>query len=496
MLIDARTLPAATEINADICVVGSGAAGITLARALQGRGLSVCVLEAGGFEVEDAAQDLYVGQMSGIDSFELAKKRWRLFGGSTSNWAGWCMPMTADDFEVRPGIPDSGWPISLDDLQPYYARAQEDLQLADFLYDATTIADLDGLPLLTGMGRCETRVFQYSPPTRMGEVYRPELAAAADVSVYHHANATELVLNARLDQIERVEARTLAGGSLSVVAGRYVLAMGGIENVRLLLASDAQVPTGVANGNGLVGCYFMEHPHLYSSVVWLETGDFNPAFYDKHTTSLPHGAGLLDLQVRGALSLSDATLREHELLGFTATITETSPSTLETGALDAETVAALTRTSEGHRAFLLSLRAEQTPYAQSRVTLTEDVDALGMRRVDLNWAIRDSDLEAYARGMDILGAELAHQGRGRLWTPLDSNGRFSHEIAPGGHHMGTTRMSSDPTQGVVDSDGRSHEVNNLYLAGSSVFSTGGAANPTLTIVALAERLATHLGTGG
>src|SRR5690606_30826948 len=144
------------------------------------------------------------------------------------------------------------------------------------------------------------------------------------------------------------------------------------------------------------------------------------------------------------------------------------------------------------RAYQLFVRAEQSPRPDSRIVLREsDRDALGLPRVELNWKIHPDDDQNLRRGMEILGAELASAGLGRLWTSAEAN-RLRWTALPGAHHMGTLRMSTDPKLGVVDADCRCHDVENLYIAGSAVFPTGGAPNPTLTIVALAERLAEHL----
>ena len=488
MLRDARSLAEGAELSADVCILGAGAAGITLARRLAGHGLRVIVLESGSFEIEARHQALYAGVMSGIDTWALDDHRWRLFGGSTERWAGWCMPLLVDDFIERAHVPDSGWPFGLSDLARGYALAHEDLELGPFEYGAVALAAADRMPLIEGSGRLETHVFRYSPPTRMGTRYRAELDAAEDVEVWMWANAVDLVLDDRLARIDRVACATLDGIHFTVTAGRCVLAMGGLENARLLLASRSQVEGGVANSSGLVGAMFMEHPHLYGAAAWIEPGALDERFYARHAT----GSGV---QVRGALALSRETREAQRLPHLTATLEETPVDDASTGAVPATAVAALSGRPAKARLFTLSVRAEQTPYRDSALSLSEERDALGLPRLDLHWAVSDDDRRAYARALDILGAELGAAGLGRLWTPLDEEGRVAHSIRPGGHHMGTARMHVDPDRGVVDGDGRAHDVDNLYVAGSAVFPTGGAANPTLTIVALAERMAEHLAGG-
>jgi choline dehydrogenase-like flavoprotein len=482
MIDDARTLDDGAVLGADLCIVGAGAAGITLALRLIDSGLSVLVLESGGYDIEPDTQALYEGRMSGIDTWSLDKHRWRLFGGSTARWAGWCRPLNPDDFAVRDFIPMSGWPISFDDLVEPYRRAHERVEIGAFDYDVERATV--GSPLLPSpSGRLETRIFRYSPPTRFGTRYRAALRDAENVQVYLHANAVELQVDGSGQRVQRLAGRVLDGPSFTVEAARYVLAMGGLENARLLLASRSRREEGVANSSGLVGRCFMEHPHLYGGAIWLAGGDPLVDFYKQHVG--PDG-----VPIRGVLALTREVRESEGLLDVTLSIDGSGLDDAETGDVPPSDVAALV-----HRDPLLwklTLRAEQAPWTESRVTLTDDTDALGMPRLALHWAVHPDDLRSYRKTVSILGRELARAGLGRTWSPRDDDGLFDWKLDPGGHHMGTTRMSADPAEGVVDRDCRCHDVENLYIAGSSVFTTGGSANPTLTVIALAERLADHL----
>jgi choline dehydrogenase-like flavoprotein len=475
---NAHTLLPNSTLSADLCVVGAGAAGITLARELREQGLRVLLLESGDFEPSPETQDLYRGSMSGIDTWAPDNHRWRYFGGSTNRWAGWCMPLEPEDFVRRDHVPLSGWPIRRSDLDPYYARAQQIVQIGS-RWEAASVAETLGRPLVPApSGHLATRLFRYSPPTRFGSRYRRALEESETVEVVRNANVVGIELAG--GRVSHLRCRVLGGPSFTVEADRYVLAMGGLENARLLLASN------VGNESGFVGRCFMEHPHLYGSSAWLEVGGSDLDFY----TGQSRPAGEDD--VLGVLALSREIRDAEGLLDLTISMHEESLEDASTGEVRATDVAARWRAQEGTRLFRLTLRAEQSPFEKSRVTLTDEVDPLGVPRIDVHWAVRDEDLRGYRRSMEILGRELGAAGLGRMWTPHDAEGRFQDVIAPGGHHMGTTRMSADPSDGVVDADCRCHEVANLYIAGSSVFATGGSANPTLTIVALAARLADHL----
>ncbi len=489
MIVDANDLSSGDVLSADVCIAGAGAAGITLALALREAGLSVIVLESGGFDEEDENQALYEGTMSGINTWQLDSRRERMFGGSTSRWAGWCRPMHPFDFEPRPYIAESGWPVAYDDLVPFYEKAHARVQLADFIWDLDEIQAISGRPLIESPGgRLRSEVYQFSPPTRFGDVYRDDLEAAEDVTVYLYANVRNLDLESNLSEIRRFECATLDGVEFDVEARAYVLAMGGLENVRLLLASNTQLPEGVANSSDAVGRYFMEHPHYNGVCTWVMGAPADISFYERHTIQLPSGP----VRVQSMLSLTPEVLEEEGLLDFTASIKEAAVEPGDTGDIYVDEVRSLLRQSGEDRIYQLHVRAEQTPLADSRVTLKDNaVDALGMPRLNLNWKVAADDKRRMRRAMEIVGAELAAAGLGRLWTSTKGD-ELSWTIAPGGHHMGTTRMSEEPDDGVVDANCRCHDVENLYIAGSSVFRTGASPNPTLTIVALAERLAAHL----
>lgn len=485
-------------LKADVCIVGAGAAGITLALALRGRGLSVILLEAGGETAMGAIQDAYRGRMSGIKTWEPHRMRRRQLGGSTNDWAGWCMPLAREDFLERRWIPRSGWPITYDDLLPYYERANRILDLGDVPWDpAVLLAASPYEPWPSAPAEYETRFFRFSPPTRLGSKYRAALAEAPDVSVYLFANAVDIVLDDARRNVSRLECRGYAGSGVPtpfrVEAGRFVLAMGGIENARLLLASRSQEPRGVANGSDLVGRCFMEHPHYYSSAGLIAPNTPEIGLYRHHTVEVPSKEGPVAVALQGVWAPSAALRESHELLDFTL---ELVPEVeVDNEMLSPTTASALLarRDPEPER-FALTIRAEQAPDDESRVMLSEEVDAVGVPRVDLRWLISRNDDVALKRALVAAGIFVARTLGARLFVPSEGD-RFDWTPLPGGHHMGTTRMAASARDGVVDRNCRCFEVENLYIAGSSVFPTGGSANPTLTIVALAERLADHLLTG-
>ncbi|MDD9932695.1 MAG: GMC family oxidoreductase [Myxococcales bacterium] len=491
MLLSARDLEDGARLSADVCIAGAGAAGITLARDLIDSGLDVIVLAGGGVQPEDADQELYQGTTSGLQAFTLEEHRLRAFGGSTHLWSGWCRPMGAEDFVAREYIPGSGWPLDREALDPYYARAHQTLELGAFDYDAARLAERSGRPLLPLAGDAGTEIFQYSTPTRMHSRYGAELEAAEGVRVYEHGHLADIV--AGVTGVGELACATLEGTSFTVEAGRFVLALGGMENARMLLAADDG--RGVANGSGQVGVGFMEHPHYYRSTAILLAEAADVDFYSRFEvdTRVADDDPEASVRVMGVLALS-AAARERE--GLPAFLGQLVAADLEedaerTGELGPLGVAELLPGREARGMLLMTCRVEQTRHPDSRLTLIDQRDALGVPRLNLNWAIDARDDRALTRSLTLLGAEVARAGLGRLWLP-ERSGAFRGTPRGGCHHIGTTRMGSDPDRGVVDGDCRSFELDNLYVAGSSLFPTSGAANPTLTIVALAHRLADHL----
>ncbi len=492
MFVDARALEPGTTLKADVCIAGGGAAGITIALDLVGSGLSVVLLESGGFRREDETQRLYEGRLTGLDLRPLTAMRVRALGGTTGHWEGWCRPLLPHDFEPRDYVANSGWPIRYKELVPWYERACRTLQIGPFEWDPIARAKAMDKPLLPVSGAIEHRFYQISPPTRFGTAYRDELEAADDLKVVLRANVTDVGLDTGLDRVASFRCRTLNGGAFSVEAGRYVLALGGIENARVLLASRGQQREGVANGHDVVGRYFMEHPHYYRSVGFVHSAKTDLSFYRLGVRADIKRANGNVVMLLGAVGLAPDVARREQLLGFTAQIHREEIDADDMGALSpTATQVLVTRGSSEFLAGRLTLRCEQSPLAESRVTLTEDLDALGMPRVAVDWRIAPDDDGKVRRAMVVLARELAAAGVARVWIPGDAS-RFVWNVSPGGHHIGTTRMGTDQATSVVDANCRTHQVRNLYMAGSSVFATSGDSNPTLTIVALAHRLAQTL----
>ncbi len=524
---DARRMDAGEVIRADVCVVGAGAAGLAIAREFAGSDARVVLIESGDLAFRHSTQFLYIGECSGIAASPTVHSRFRQFGGSITRWAGQCRPLDAIDFEPRDGLPGSGWPFGLDHLEPFYRRAHELCDLGPYDYRPEAVATALAPMLPIDSAELATRVFRFSPPAWLVQSSRYSLAAARNVHVYLNANVVELKMHSSGQSIVGLAVVTLDGKRLTAVAGAYVLACGGIENARLLLASNQVVQRGIGNERDLVGRCFMDHPYFL-------LGYFEPA--DSRYDSTPYviedyaQAGSA-LRSHTAFALSEQVLRSERLnngaLFFVRRPAyKTRPEYFTAAGRSLQHLIDILRhraapdrslgrqlcnvlLNAGDVAGLLSrqlaelvrpqprlaLRAvlEATPCPDSRVTLDSRRDRLGMPRVRVHWQLNPQDRRGLDRLMQALRSELSRLRVGRLVEDrsVDAAG-WPSSMTAGKHHMGTTRMDSDPRKGVVDADCRVHSVDNRFVAGSSVFPTGGYANPTLTIIALGIRLADHL----
>jgi len=521
MLQDFRQREDGAVIETDVCVIGAGAAGITLARELVGSPRTVCVIESGDLEAASSTQALYEGTVVGEPYPPLDSVRLRYFGGTTNHWDGHCRPLDAIDFEPRPWVPHSGWPITRQDLDPFYARAQAICELGPYEYDPAIWR-----PLLPGLiafrsDRLVNRLWQYSPPTRFGQRYRDDLAHARNVQVLLNANAVEIVVNDAATAVREVRLKTLDGKAGTVRPRAVVLACGGIENPRLLLASNRVMTAGLGNGHDRVGRFFLEHPHAQIAfAVPAVAIDRFRVYFGGVATGTATGKAVIQAKP----GLSETTQRNKRLLnacvdmGFGYDRSEgyltlrRVAKTLGRGAMPDDLGGAvlkivgdldglaqgLYRRLRDENVFWFGANVEQAPNPDSRVTLDDTRDALGLPRVRLDWHLSALDKRTTRVACRLVGEELARLGIARMrmddWLLAD-DARWM-DLGIRYHHIGTTRMSDDPKQGVVDRECRVHGIANLFVVGSSVFVTSGYANPTLTIVALAARLADHLKDGG
>lgn len=543
---DAGQIPRGTELDTDVCVVGGGPAGISLAlRVAESTGLKIVMLESGGLTAEPPAQDLNKGSSIGLDYYDLTLTRHRVLGGSSHKWAGWCRPMDPLDFEKRDWVPDSGWPVSYEAMQPYYQEAGRLCQLESEEWSPRPDTPLPPLYLKPFVGGdVEIALWQGSPPTKFGITYREQLELSRQITTVVNATATEVLSDADGKHAKGVRVASLDGNEFTVAARVVVLAPGAMETARLLLASRNANPAGLANENDTVGRYFMEHPHLVTGRIELfPPGVMNRPPLAAIDQGISGARARLALQrpagsMKVAYTVARPRMEAEHLLNFSTHFRTVSPVSREdsdayqafklaVGNLRSprrffeqvrtrslpEGVGTLTgRLVRGApeiasvvyhealrkpRELALYTQSEQSPNRDSRITIDRDRrDALGVPELRLDWKLSRIDKESIVKAQEIVGDQLEHAGLGRLVPGaafVEDNNEWGNNLRGGHHHLGTARMSTDPTRGVVDATGRAHTVQDLYVADSSVFPTGGYANPLLTTVAWAVRVADTIG---
>ncbi len=531
MLTDASLLPDGTSITADVCVVGAGPAGIALARELQKQAVRVCLVESGGLEADEDAQRLTSIPRAGGDLTFPSGSRRRQFGGTATVWNApipgnrqgvRMLPLDPLDFEQREWVEDSGWPIAYGDLDAYYRRAQSLLELKPTGSDAGPWPDApDPWPL--DPDKVQTTMVQFA--RRPALLRRGKEVLDSEVQVLLRANVTDFELAQDRLSVSRLRVACFNGKRHSVTASVFVLATGGIENARLLRLCEGGV-------RDLVGRYFMDH--VWASIGTVTLAD-PAAFAASALYDIVRVHGHL---VGGRLRLSDDAMRSEGLLNGAVTITpRPSPEHLQAieglrffkrrghygenvGYLEAlrrvarggPYAAALTAELAwrqrrfpptissgwaqlrrgGHRLphFDLELQLELPPRRENQIVLAERHDALGLPVACVRYEFGDLERRTLHRTSELMAEAIEDAGIGQVSHRARASDLVSGESIH--HHMGTTRMHESPARGVVDPNCRVHGVKNLYVAGSSVFPTGGYANPTLTIIALALRLADHL----
>jgi choline dehydrogenase-like flavoprotein len=545
MLLDTTDFPDGEELRADIVIVGAGAAGIAMALQLADSARSVLLLESGGLEGEPQTQSLYAGVVADERMHSQPDRyRQRRLGGTTTIWGGRCMPFDPIDFEVRDYVPNSGWPISYADLEPFYIPANALCEAGAFAYTTEAVFGT-ALPVVEGFTSADFSTHhleRFSCPTNFAGRYLHKLKSSPNVRVVLHANLTRIVLDENGTRATHLSLRTLNGHGLTVRGGRYVLATGGLETARILLANRERHATGIGNSHDLVGRYYMCHVAgtigaiqftCPSSAIFRgyrmspdgvycrqrfaleETaqrregiGNFIARLHHPRITDPAHRSAILSLlylakplipyeyqqRLHGGSSGSVLNWTQHvrNVLSGPVEATSFAWHMVRDRMLAERKFPSIIINSKANL-YSIDFHAEQYPNSQSRISLDDRSDALGMPRIKIDWRYTPGDVQTVARSLEMLARDFAASGVGRVdYDPAQVETELTRYGAYGGHHIGTTRMGSDPRSSVVNSNCRLHDIDNLYVAGSAVFPTSSQANPTLTIVALALRLSQHL----
>ena len=541
MLLDLQDPSAPLQFACDVLIVGAGPAGITIAKELSGSGLRVCLAEAGGWQEEADTHALYAGRSVG-HPMDLEAGRHRLFGGSASNWGGRCAELDPIDFEARNWVAHSGWPIDLAELSPYYERAKiagnftngwED-DAAGLASIGRSVPDFGSDEVLPYVWRSASRdmpitwrsalKFGYGPRFDWGRSYRDVLVADDETFVVLHANLVALAGADDGSLLHEATFRSLNGHGLVVRARSFVLCCSGVENARIALNLPGPLRARL-DPHGNLGRYFAQHPR--GRILSVDTTRAQGRRLQK-TFNIFARPPRFPVQYELGFALSEAAQRRHEVLNASAAFyyfaRETSAwaaarrlrERLRARSFSAAAlgdVATLVRGSgaalkDAYKKYVsgfelmnpdplaeVHIDLEQQPDPESRIRLDTATDPLGIPKVVVDWRISELERKTARVFAEGIGRVLKRLDLGEpvLADWLNSSEPLREEDLHGNYHfIGATRMAATPAEGVVDADCRAFGLENLYFAGASVFPTGGHANPTLTIVALAIRLADHL----
>ncbi|HAX77103.1 MAG TPA: GMC family oxidoreductase [Cyanobacteria bacterium UBA11372] len=542
MIIDARSLTPDDVLETQVCIIGAGPSGITLAVEFANQNFQVCLVESGGIDCDPDTQSLSEGVVVGDPYPDLKAGRRRQFGGSSHWWEaqngykeyGWrCLPLDEIDFEQRDWLPYSGWPFTKADLDPFYERAHRVCKAGPYTYKVEDWEEGKAVRLPFKSDRITSSMSQFAPRAPFTHEHRETINESKNITTLLYANVVEIETDETAQTVTRLRIACLSNKQIWLKAKIVILATGGIENARLLLASNRQQPSGLGNQNDLVGRFFMERPILSCQLI-----PFDRKLFD--LTDLYDIYNVKGTPVMARIHLTEEVLRRERLLNngtqmfprakprqreatlalrsLLAAIRNGKPSQdwfehLKVALKGVDYIVAagfwaavrklpslrrgdwsyLPNEKQRFSEFEIFYQLEQAPDPNNRVLLSSQSDRLGQPKVEVHWRLNPIDIENALRVQEIWAEEFAKAGFGELQFPRAGEPlKFEKEVMY--HHMGTTRMHVDPKQGVVDANCKVHGISNLFIAGSSVFPTAGYANPTLTIIALSIKLADHVKT--
>ena len=516
----ADQLPADSILEGfDICIVGAGAAGIAMAQRLAGSSLKVLLLVSGGPGdkgiPDKARQSLYAGTtgefLAKVDPTFLERSRLNMYGGTTNHFGFWARPLDRADMMPRPGYRSVGWPFDEAELRPYYIDAHRFGQFGPFDYDNLAYwqdvlyaRPFDALP--GDKLRGAIMHAQYEENLHDFQVqFREQLKSAENITVLFNAHLLTIGTDVAQARVTELHCSTIdsergaAGKSFRLRAGRYVLACGGIENVRLLqLSGDLG-----NNRRDQLGRAFMVHPLLtraarvtFDRPVPSEVRNF---FREQQIRLKPPAEAGAEYQHMVAPLVNPEMVFDYLMFNAWGVLTPTHETLMQERISNFRIILYF---GADKASAIINLNWEQVPDEASRITLNHDqLDPIfGQPVAHVDWRLNEIDKRSGARALQITLDYLRQRGATRQEMIADVSGGAEdwtfppHEgaLEAGDHHLGALRMSETPEHGIVDVNSRLHSVENLYVAGSAVFPTGGYVNPTLTIVALALRLADHL----
>lgn len=525
----------------DVCVVGAGPVGIATALACERHGMSVLLLESGQEQPDRFAAALTAGHAVDPERHAAASiSMHRGLGGTSRWWGGRCVPLDDIDFIPRPHLPEAAWPIPHQEVSRWYEAAADFFGIGPARFTAAPTT-----PAAFGDVRFD-QLERWTPEIDAGRKYRAQLAASERITTITGATVTALVLSEDGDHVSGLTLRD-ADNTVEIAPRIVILACGALETTRLLLQAQQQRPQLFGGRGGRLGRFYMGHisgkiadlvladpamagqcdffmddgvfarrrftltpeaqlrDGLLNISLWIDNPPFHAAGHRNGILSLvwlalaipPIGRRLVSEGVR----ISHTGPAPHRWASHLWNVIRSPLSTLgEMAAIVRARFLSrprqpgfLVKSSNGR--YALHYLAEQAPNPESRVTLSDRPDALGLPFLDIDLRYGEIDARSVLAAHEVLDRSLRQAGLGHLEYRAAPDARIAsilQQAKDGFHQIGTTRMALTPEDGVVDPECRVHGVDNLYVASSSVFPSSGQANPTFAAVALAHRLAAHL----
>ena len=551
MLINAETIQDGDIITSDIAVVGAGPAGIVLTLELAKAGFDITLLESGNLNFDQESQNLsdasYVNRQFHALMSECTRRQ---IGGTATIWGGRCVPFDPIDFAQRNHVPNSDWPVTYDELEEYFQRASDYFLSGQAEFDINNIEHIQQKSIVPGLPDKDvltSTLERWSLPTNFGKEYLTQLKQSERIKLFYGLTCTEIVSNEQGKQVKSLQTKTLGGKEISVKCQKYILAGGALNNTRLLMDSDSHHPGGIGNHSGLLGKFYMGHlsgdiatvkfttppketifgfdrdsDHTYirrrfsftpefqqeqklsNTVGWLgapEFGDFShqngilsSAYIALNLPLLKTRLGASTAIRRAAIGKDKGMYSPHvmNIIKDFGQILSFIPSFGYGRFVAKRKIPALFVYSAANE-YPLHYHSEQVPNPDSTVSLANERDALGMRRLNINLSFSDQDIESVIKAHKYWDQHLRKHECGYLkYVSDDLETTVWTQAGDGFHQVGTTRMSEHPDQGVVDTNCHVHGFDDLFVASSSTFVTSGQANSTFMIVAFALRLADYL----
>lgn len=520
-ILDANSLGSVDQIDCDICIVGGGVAGLTIANEFRSTQKNVLIVEGGGMQHADSSQALYdsdnIGYPLRSDNGYVSRNRY--LGGSSNTWAGRCAPLGKIDFEERKWIKHSGWPISFKSVENYFSRTCKALELPGHeLFSGSEWGKicLDYNPNNFSESGLTPQTFLFGDqPANTRELFFKSETDSSNIRILLNSNLTSIETTQNGEHVTHIETSTLSDHKVSIKACTYILCCGGWENARSLLMSNKQNANGVGNEHDSVGRYYMEHPKIISGKLIPSNNFFkSPLMYwpkkvgakgsmdimfqlpesVQKAEQLPNNS--IDLiRTTGDAEQSIKSIHRSDAIGtnrkFAVSLVGTSLTLAKSMARQHKI---RFNTPLRQKTVFIRNHMEQEPNRDSRVFLGNKNDALGIPRLKTNLQISENDKHSLVKTQRIMSEIVEKNKLGTIVSEFDNDDFEWKNLTDSSHHIGTTRMSDDPRYGVVDKNCKVHGIDNLFVSGSSVFPTAGHVNPTFTIVALALKLADHIRT--